>query len=230
MSSILKALKKLEDDNTTRWPGEYKIDTEIVRSDNPSRLSPAVLLVTSLLLLAGGSGVTFMYMKKDTAPEFSQPKSLSIPRQNLPHVSASDIKTERLPEALVVVPAKQQKAEKADTPKQRQPSVLTAAAPAAISKPVKSFVAPKPAGMPLTPPQKSTPLPLSAPIKAVPALRVNGIAFQGGGADSVAMINGEPFSSGAVINGAKIEGIHKNKVRFSYNGEVFEILLGQSNQ
>jgi general secretion pathway protein B len=230
MSSILKALKKLEDDTTTRWPGEYKIDTEIVRSDNPPRLSPAVLLVTSLLLLAGGSGVTFMYMKKDTAPEFSQPKSLSTPRQNPPHVSASDIKTERLPEALEVVPAKQQNAEKADTPKQRQPPALTATTPATVSKPVKSFVVSKPAGVPLTAPQKSTPHQLSASTKSVPALRVNGIAFQGGGADSVAMINGEPFSSGAVINGAKIEEIHKNKVRFSYNGEVFEILLGQSNQ
>lgn len=230
MSSILKALKKLEVDNTTRWPGEYKINTEIVRSDTHSRLSPAVLLVTSVLLLAGGSAATFMYMNKDRTPEPSLPKPVSIQKQNPPHVSSSNIKTERLPEAQAVVPAKQLKAEKADIPRQRQPSVPTVTAPATNSRTVKSFVASKPADVPSPGTKKSTPHPLPAPNKAVPALRVNGIAFQDGGADSVAMINGEPFSSGAVVNGAKIEEIHKNKVRFSYNGEQFEIQLGQSNQ
>jgi hypothetical protein len=230
MSSILKALKKLEDDNATRWPGEFKIDSEIVRSDNPPCLSPTVLLVTSLMLLAGGSGATFMYMKSDKTPGSSNPKSLSMPRQNPPQVSASDIKTEQLPEALVVVPAKQREIERIDTPKQHQPTMPTVKAPATIFKSVNSIMAAKSADMPLHQTNNSPPHPLPASIKAVPELRVNGIAFQAGGADRVAMINGEPFSNGAVINGATIEEIHENKVRFSYNGELFEIQLGQSNR
>jgi general secretion pathway protein B len=131
-----------------------------------------------------------------------------------------------------VVPAKQQKAVSVDTTKQYQPSMSAEKAPATVFKPVKPFVSSKSADLHLPPPraQESPSHPLPASIKAVPALRVNGIAFQGGGADSVAMINGEPFSSGAVINGAKIEEILKNKVRFSCNGELFEILLGQSNR
>jgi general secretion pathway protein B len=226
MSSVLKALKKLENDNATRWPGEHKIDAEIVRTVNPPRLSPAVLLVTSLLLLAGGSGVTFLYMKKDAAPESSHPKSLSAPKQNPPHVSASEIKTEQLPEALVVVPAKQQKTEKVAAPKLHQPPMPTVKSPP--HNPAKSVAASKPAVVSPLHTRTSPPHSLPASTIAVPALRVNGIAFQG--ANSVAMINGEPFSSGAIINGAKIEEIQKDKVRFSYNGEIIEIPLGQSNR
>lgn len=223
MSSILKALKKLEDDNATRRPAEFNIDAEIVRSGNPPRLSPTLLLITSLLLLAGGSGVTYMYMKNDRTPASSPPKPHLMTRQDYSQFSASDIKSEQLPEAPVVVPAKQQNIAKTNhIPKQRQSSVIV---PVDILKPAKSLVASKP-----TPEKGSLPHPLpAAAIKNVPALRVNGIAFQEGGADSVAMINGEPFSSGAVIDGVKIEEVLKNKVRFSYNGEQFEILMGQSN-
>lgn len=227
MSSILKALKKLEDDKATRRPDELKIDAEILRSDGSPRFSSAGVLLASLLLLAGGSGATYMYMKRDKAPEFANLTPPALSRQNQPLVSeTSNIKTEQLPAAIVVVPADH---EQAKPLKLQQPQKFTRTAPGvAPPKPAYPVVESKPAGE--TTISKSSPPTLSASVKTVPALRVNGIAFQDGGIDSVAMINGEPTISGSVINGVKIEEIYKNKVRFSYSGEKFEIQLGQSNR
>ncbi|MEI6206872.1 MAG: general secretion pathway protein GspB [Desulfuromonadales bacterium] len=225
MSSILKALKKLENDKAARRQDALKIDAEILRPDNSPRLSPAGILVICLLLVAGGSGATYMYMRRDKAPDVTQVGAGAVmSRQNPPPVSAvPDIKTERLP-ADRVVPAAQTKPVKAETPKPGKPPAPASTPPAAIARPVAAPKRAEQSKPPLSPP------PLSASVKTVPALRVNGIAFQHGSADSVAMINGVPVSSGSEIEGVKIEEIHKNRVEFSYNGEKFEIQLGQSNR
>lgn len=94
-------------------------------------------------------------------------------------------------------------------------------------KPAKQVVASKSANQEKT--SKASSL-LSESVKVIPTLRVNGIAFQDGTAESVAIINGVPVSSGSVVDGVLINGIYKNRVEFSYNGEKFEINLGQSNR
>lgn len=239
MSSILKALKKLDDDKAARHPDELKIDSEILRTDNPPRISSAGLLAAALLLLAGGSGVTYMYMKRDKAPEqVSVQKPVAPSRQQqLPVTAPKDIKTEQLPPAIVIVPAQQQKTPKVEAPRQQKKTTPTVTAPVAapiakqVTKPVlaKEIKSPPKTNTATNPlPQQPSP---QASVKAVPALRVNGIAFQDGNtADSVAIINGVPVSSGASIEGVKVDEIHKNRVKFSYNGEKFEIPLGQSNR
>jgi type II secretory pathway component PulC len=63
-----------------------------------------------------------------------------------------------------------------------------------------------------------------------PTLKVNGIAFQEGVAGSVAVVNGISVSSGSMVEGAKVEDIQMDRVRFSYSGEKFEVLLGKSNR
>ncbi|MBI5483754.1 MAG: general secretion pathway protein GspB [Deltaproteobacteria bacterium] len=234
MSSILKALKKLEDDKAARRPDELKIDSEILRSsDTPSRLSPASAIALSMLLLAGGSSATYFFMKRDRAPE---PVIVQAPVESVPNRPVVPvppvIKAERLPSEVPVVPSASgsKKAEvskpKADkTPPPAKTATVTAppapkpVKPAPAVKPVVQARAAAPAG---TPPAASA--------KGAPALRVTGIAFNDGGADSVAMINGVPISSGSSIEGVKVVEIHENRVGFSYNGEKFEIPLGQSNR
>jgi type II secretory pathway component PulC len=74
----------------------------------------------------------------------------------------------------------------------------------------------------------STP-PFAPPvIPANPVLKVHGIAFQDG-ADSVAVVNGITVSNGSVIEGARVEEIQKDRVRFSRGAEKFEIILDKSN-
>lgn len=231
MSSILKALKKHEDDKTARRPEDLNIDAEILRSDNSPRFSSAGMLLAALLLLVGGSGVTYMYMKQGTAPGLAPPwesTAQSGEHKTLP-ATASDVLTEQLPASVVVVPAIQQKAAKKETSKIPRPAVPTRSMPVvAMPKQAQSILLSKPAVPAKI--QKTHLLPLTSSVKEVPVLRVNGIAFQDGDAESVAIINGAHASSGSVIDGVKIEGIYKNKVIFSYNGENFEIQLGQSNR
>ena len=232
MSSILKALKKLEDDKATRRPDELRIDAEILRPDIHPKFTSTGVILTYLLLLAGGSGATYMYMKHGKAPEPGSSKSPVISsRQSQANVSdASNIKTEQPPAAVVIVPANQNKTKKKETPEPHQPPMSIRTAPeTGIKTPAKLLVAPKPVDVTKAP-QAKPPRPSTTDFKSMPAIRVNGIAFQDRSADSMAIINGVPVTNGSVIDGVKIEEINKNKVIFSYNGERFEIQLGQSNR
>ncbi len=223
MSSILKALKKVEDDKAARRPDELRIDAEILRTEHHSRLSASGMLLISLLLIAFGAGGTFLYMKRDKPPEQANLNLNSVSSQKQPSVSASpEMSTEQLPPAVVVVPAHQRITPTAESdikrpsPSQAKRAAVIARHPAAASQPTVKL-------------QPPSPLP-APPAKTVPALRVNGIALQDGVTESVAMINGEPITRGAIINGVTVEEIYKNRVRFNYNGDLFDILLGQSNR
>ncbi|MDO9308796.1 MAG: hypothetical protein Q7V04_06990 [Deltaproteobacteria bacterium] len=227
MSSILKALKKLEDERGASRPDTLKIDSDILRSESSQRFSTTGVVLAALLLFAGGSVATYMFMKQDTLPfklnNIVSEKIQSPSKSQTP--AATDVKTEKLPDNVEIVPAR--KAESVKT---------------TISKPQMKAVA--------SVPEQSRTLQLNSDIKhtdhkiirnemtvqpqiaskTVPVLRVNGIAFQEGVSDSVAVVNGIPVSAGSVIEGVKVEVIQKNRVRFNYNGETFEIQLGKSNR
>lgn len=83
------------------------------------------------------------------------------------------------------------------------------------------------------PETKALPLPAAVPVVASPVkpavLKVDGIAFQEGAADSLAVVNGTTVSKGSVIEGVRVEEIQKDRVRFSRGGEKFEVILDKSN-
>jgi type II secretory pathway component PulC len=81
------------------------------------------------------------------------------------------------------------------------------------------------------PPPEPKPVTSSAPpaITKPVSLKVEGIAFQDGGTDGVAVVNGVTVSKGSVIEGARIEEIQKDRVKFSRGGEKFEIILDKTN-
>lgn len=230
MSSILKALKKLENEKATRQPDSLKIDSDILRSDPPSGVSFVTIILLSFLLIAGGAGATYLFMMRTP----SQKKNVSSaqlpvispqpPAQPVQSQSAT-IPTETLPPAVVIVPASKSNAE------------VTAQQPLKLKKQLQSVKIPpvsdvsthrqaaaennKPATTSKTNTQETA---------SIPTLRVNGIAWQNSSADSMAIINGVAVSNGKVIEGVEVEEIQKDRVRFSYHGEKFEIPLGQSNR
>ncbi len=230
MSSILKALKKLEDEKTTRRPEVLNIDSDILRHDSPQRYSASGIVLAAVLLFAGGSFATYLYLKKDSSQVVSENRNKkevtksNLPLPQLPVSVPNVIKAEILPESIEIVPAKRTEPRKTVLPNQQKSS--TVAKPQPISA-VRKNSTPNHDGK--TIPAVTT---VQAPAVAisVPTLRVNGIAFQDGAADSVAVINGVPVSSGAIIEGAKVEVIQKDRVRFSYKGEIFDIALGKSNR
>jgi general secretion pathway protein B len=226
MSSILKALKKLEEDKAAHRPGELKLDAEIVRTANSPRFFSTGALVTSLLMLAGGSGATYMYMKREKPPVIST-------QQRPPGPAASETKTEQLPAAVVVVPAEnQKKPAHSEAPKLLHQPLIPGRTATTISAPRPAPAKPVVASKPADPakPSKAPLPPVSESVKDVPSLRVNGIAFQNIAADSMAIVNGTPVSNGSIIEGITVEEIRKDRVLFQRNGEKFEILLGQSNR
>jgi len=61
-----------------------------------------------------------------------------------------------------------------------------------------------------------------------PSLRVSGIVWREEPSERLAVINGMILREGGEIEGAKVEEIHSNRVRFSYKDRPFEISLGSS--
>lgn len=207
MSSILKALKKLEDEKTARRRDPFNIDAEILRDDRPPRNSLlGVSLLAGLLFICGG-GATYLYMQRtggtpSGSPAPSPPAATvpaATPPENGARAESGRLRSKR----------------RADNPS--SPSAASrkqlAKAPtgAKPDQPVPAALRPAAAGM-------------------APSIKVNGIAFQDGGADSVAVVNGIPVSGGSVIEGARVEEIRRDRVRFSRDGETFEVLLGGSNR
>lgn len=238
MSSILKALKKLENDNTNRKPGSFKVDAEILRDGVPHHFP---LIGTSLIaafLFICGVGATYFYLRPVNANK-QQAESLSIPAFNQPGKSTS-----QTPVDVVVKVDKQidrtesAAVEKSDA--QSQPQVRSAAiVPAPVPKNHDSLMNPKVHSVKTVEPVN----PDSKPIKAVateaklqhepdlvPLLKVNGIAFQARNEDSMAVVNGVTVSNGSLIAGAKVESILQDRVQFSYKGEKFDVVMGKSNR
>jgi len=235
MSSILKALKKLEVEKTARKPESLNIDAEILRGDGSRRLSlPGICLVATIVFVCGG-GAMYVYMKPGAGTIAGQQVTTSVPPSGgRPALSPS------LPAAPVSTP------ERVNTGRSEKPALP----PQAIeisAKRAPDRVTPSPAVSPGSPakprpvqpvipsrtkqivavPSAQAVLPAVQP--AVPSLRVNGIAFQDG-QDSVAVVNGVSVSNGSVIEGARVELIQKDLVRFSYGGDKFEVELGKSNR
>lgn len=223
MSSILKALKKVENERANRQTEALKIDSDILRPDTKPGYSAVSIIAAAFLLTAVGSAGTYLFMRapeKHAATAELSPASPQLPQH--PTVPpAAVIPLETLPPAIVAVPSQKSTSERA---RQQLP---------ASTKHVQKAVTVAPGREASTARQEaelgknSATAPEASPR---PALRVTGIAWQNSSADSLAIINGVPVSNGKVIEGARVEAIQKDRVRLSYHGEQFEIPLGQSSR
>jgi len=235
MSSILKALKKLEDEKTIRKPDSLKIDADILRGDTPSRFSPFGASIAAVVLFACGSAATYTYLKSKT----SVPPAATATRTAAVTPAPATVP----PKAVVVTPV-------VDTPEPVTISPKSVAPPLAPKpkqdKAVKSAPVATPPKMPVKATSESTTrtkptaaatyqqpsLPVTRPAASAtsPLIKVNGIAYQDGDSNSVAVVNGVSVSKGSVVEGVKVEEIFEEKVRFSYGGQRFEVSLGKSNR
>ena len=67
------------------------------------------------------------------------------------------------------------------------------------------------------------------PVQTVPSisLTVNGIVLSDG-EKRKAIVNGMSVSVGSVIEGARVEEIQSNRVKFSHGGVTFEVSVGNT--
>jgi general secretion pathway protein B len=67
-------------------------------------------------------------------------------------------------------------------------------------------------------------------VRSLPTLKVSGIAWQKDGADRLAVVNGMPVTEGMNIGGARVEEIFQDKVRFSFEKRAFDVVVGKESQ
>lgn len=225
MSSILKALKKLEQEKMAGTPGPLEIDGEILRNseDNPhSRFSLLKGIIPAAFIFICGGAVTYVFLSTTDQ---------AIIKKQAPYVA----EIERFVEAEVPAVSAPQAETGRDNGKgyfDAVPQLKNEIPSSAHGKPKKNKALPAvPVKSPTTDPnqEQSQKQQLSL-VETIPLLHVNGIAFQPEGNDSEAIVNGNNVSSGSSVNGATVEEILKDRVRFNYKGENIEVLLGRSNQ
>lgn len=233
MSSILKALKKLEDEKIARNPDSLNISAELLSSGSSSGSSALKTAAFGVLLAACGASAMYFYMKKGAAEPASAPLS--------PVVSAGSEQTKKT--AILPVPAvptarieSEKIAPAAPLPAEKQPvTVMKKPAKQATQAVQPTKVTAKPT-VTSAPPKITDDVTVSSaasksstPSTQLPALKVSGIAYQDG-VDSVAMINGVAAANGSVVEGARVDKILRDRVQFSYGTEKFEVSLGKSNR
>lgn len=220
MSSILKALKRLEEEKADRLESPVDIARDILRHRRqPRRALPGGLLglVGGAVLLGAGFLALYTWRSAAAPPKAAAPvvvaQSPSAPT-TVPETSGT------LPRSAALV----------------EPEIvevrMAPAAPAAPSTPLPRSTESQTKSPPLpkvgTPPAKSGPQKtVKAPI--LPKLAVSGIAFQPEREARLAIVNDLPVMEGTAIEGAEVEEIMEDRVRFRFSGHSFEVRLGRSD-
>jgi general secretion pathway protein B len=250
MSSILKALEKVEESQSSRRNvGAGNLVRG--RERRPAWVMPAGVLggaaVAALVTFAAMGG----FSSHGTAP-VSQTAQTAAAEKSAPVVVAPLyplVETPIVPpaEPVSVEPKKEpeQAVEvEAPIPKVSNHSPQTAArrskAPVVAIPVVRPL--PVPRQVPVarqvqtqpTPvqaaPVNTTPIPVAAPEvppeRARPEVRVTGIAWQKDSASSAAIVNGRSVQQGSMVEGYKVEQIFEDRVRFSGKSGSLEVPLG----
>ncbi|UFS71296.1 hypothetical protein LPW11_03670 [Geomonas sp. RF6] len=254
MSSILKALEKVEQERNARHEGPLgRFQKE--REQRRPWVVPACVVAGA----AAAALITFAAMggfsAKNTAPQgVAQAPVAPAP------LAAPVPEPAPLPVEVISTPAVQEEGKPAPKPKVTSPSPASPAAQAAAEAPAavqvalptvvvkKSAVALPPhravqetaarkqqhpaAKVGLSATAHPSPAPAAAAVSAPqPApsheIRVTGIAWQKDAGNSVAMINGRQVYEGETVEGARVKEILQDKVRFvGSGGATFEVPLG----
>jgi general secretion pathway protein B len=243
MSSILKALKKLEEEKTSGRRGNADIARAILmgiprRTGKPGWVLPvsvAGAAFTAALLTYLVTGGTTVRSRGDF-PVAS--------RQATPKASDAKEKTETLtatPSSRVIYRKEETKTislQKSSVNRHEGMSGPTLASRTRSSSPLpKKLVesarrsaeqspAPAVSKLPSTTAEMVQP-PQPRPL---PTLKVTGIAWQKDSADRLAVINGLSVTEGMTVEGVRVEEIFPDKVRFSFEKRTFDVAVGRGSQ
>lgn len=232
MSSILEALKKLEDEKAGRRSGGANIAAKVVKpgrrpGQRPKWLAPAGMSVAA----ASAALFTYILMGGFSAHVTTLQPVPPAPSLQQQYQQQQQLQQQQQQQQLHPQPAATPAAETAPLPvlppvivrsrafPSSPPSPVTRSAPAVVVPPPPQ-IAPPNAEKPAAPSQPEAP-------PGPPALKISGIGWQKDNAERMAIINGKAVSEGAVVEGARVEEIFPDRVRFSFKDKTFEIPLGK---
>lgn len=230
MSSILKALQKLEQEKATHRQGAPDVAADIVKPAAARQRSPwlipaamagmTILTVIVTYALMGG------FSRRNPAPVAAVPPIVSPPQG-----IASTVTPAVSPVTEIISPTK-------PIPDNRKNQGQNQAAPELpAGTAVPQQAPPRHPALPLPEPQDQPAPPVQAKVEPVtqpatpplPALKVTGIAWQKDNASRLAMINGAAVLEGGMVEGARVEEIFPDKVRFTMGKRIIEVPLGKSS-
>jgi len=210
MSSILKALKKLEQEKIRREDGSLDIARDILKSHPRKKSSPwkgPVIAIGITLLTAG---LILLY----SSTQNEQSKDETLKHTDRPVVLTDNTVTDSA-ETKAVTPSPLKNIPDNTKVVQTKPTTdLTATLPV-DNKTTEASSS--------SPPQKKTEA--DETIISIPQLVISGIAYQEDRTASLAIVNELPVMEGTFVEGALVEQILPDKVRFAYQGRKFEIPL-----
>ncbi|PKN16281.1 MAG: hypothetical protein CVU66_01515 [Deltaproteobacteria bacterium HGW-Deltaproteobacteria-23] len=231
MSSILKALKKLEEEKSLLEESkELNVSREILKqpADNRKMIkwlwllgsSAAIIIILLTFALIRKPAPTEVVKFKE-APLASQPAALPSPAKNQPAAKQLDGSVKgSSPAAPPLANEPKQKPSRqlpvqADIPSIRAERVELPGSATPSTEPKKSEPVAK------TPPERTV-------VNGAAAFTLSGIAWNKDSADRMAIINGQPTATGASVDGVFVEEILPDRVKLSRSGRIFEILIGKS--
>ena len=228
MSSILEALKKLEDEKAARLSGAGNIAGKVVRAGRRPRQRPWWLLPAGMAAVAASAVLVTYLLMGGFSPRTGTARAPAVPPPRQPQQAAAPT-TAPVPPLPPPTAVTDYKAVPDKGGRTAAPAPPAKALPARqVSPPVTTLqrqAETRPAEEPASPPQHVT----KSGVTDVPALNVSGIAWQKGGAERFAMVNGRPVAEGAVVEGARVEEIFPDRVRFSFANRTFEVSLGKKS-
>jgi general secretion pathway protein B len=239
MSSILKALKRLEQQKVARRDNSQDLSLVLRTEAPPSAFRRGWPLITAGLAVVAAAAALLTYSLMGGFSGRPSPVGRQAlngdagtagpePRAELPKVENI---VERMPASSIneqpVVSPKIHASEVKPPGHVKVPLVRIAeSVPAPVRKPAKTEAEkpvprPRPAAASLAAPPAATP-------QATPKLSVSGIAWQKDTPNPLAIVNGSPVGEGSSVGGARVEKIFPDRVRFSYGSKVFEVGMNPS--
>jgi len=250
MSSILEALKKLEDEKTQRQSGGVPIASRVVRSRREKQrpkwhlllemTAVAAVAVLATYLIIGGRSTPPKSGEEMPAVENMQPaphpQTLTAPPPQT--LTGPHSQTLTAPHPQTHTALQPQRPTTPAPPPRMEPSVQPTPKRTIRALPSPSPVLPKetpsidmhyPQTQASPPPPPSFPPPPGQDAKQIgPSLTLSGIGWRKDSADRLAIVNGRPVREGETIDGARVEEIYPDRVRFSVGDRTVEVSLGRS--
>jgi len=252
MSSILKALEKVEDSQNARRNGGAS-GLVRTRERRPAWVVPAGVLggavVAALATFAamGGFSRTGAPVRQEVALQQAKAVEKSGPASVAPLYPEIDTQAAQPEQARPIEPEQARPIEPAQAVVVPIPKIPPVPSPTPAARPgartARVFAPAVPVARPA--PVQPTPLQASpvqaAPVKATPVaepvapvvpevtrpeIRVTGIAWQKASGSSAAIVNGRSVQQGGMVDCYKVEEILEDKVRFSGSKGNLEVQLG----
>lgn len=238
MSTILKALQKLEKDKASRQTKMPELTGAITHSLHRRKTSPPWVLPLSISMAAlisilvtyavmgGFSRSVFPALKPNNyTPKFNSPltpqSSNTLMPEQKPAKPESSMTRRMTPSGLANKPLSIPKPPSSHEIPSNQHKAAT------VQQPEPDIPAQQTSSDLTNERKVQQEIHVSTP---QPHLKVSGIAWQKDSSSRIAVINGISLIEGGSIEGARIKEIFQDKVRVSHNGKEFDIYLGKDQQ